>query len=255
MSIRFKNVTFGYSERMPILHRVDLSIEEGESVLMAGPNGAGKSTVLKLMNGILKPQSGSVMVDDLDTIDTTTPLLASHVAVTFQNPAHQIFARTVRREVLFGPTILHRINANALADESMELFHLTKDALKHPYDLSPAHRKLLTIASAVATDAPYLAFDEPTASLSQPERLVLLNAMDQLRSTRRTLVIVSHDLDFFIRETSKLIIVNAGRIVHVGKPVDIIERKDVARASGISIPLSLRLQQLAIQHTPAPRPQ
>jgi energy-coupling factor transporter ATP-binding protein EcfA2 len=245
MSIRLSNMSFRYSEEALTLHGLNLTIEQGEFVLMAGPNGAGKSTVLKLLNGILKPGSGTITIDNLDTRVTPTAALASLIAVTFQNPADQIFAATVRNEILFGPKLLRRANPAKLTDKCIELFGLEQYASNHPYDLSPAHRKLLTVASAVATDTPILAFDEPTASLSQPERLILLNALNELKREKRTLLIVSHDLDFFIPEATRLVVLNGGEIVHVGNPVDIVNSRQLARTAGISIPLAFRLQRLA----------
>jgi energy-coupling factor transport system ATP-binding protein len=249
MSIRLTNLEFGYSEETPVLHGINLDVAEGEFVLLVGPNGTGKSTLLKLLNGILKPGSGTVSIDGLDTRTTAIPELAAHIAVTFQNPSDQIFAATIREEILFGPKTLRRSNPEQLADESMELFQLSTYALKHPYDLSSAHRKLLTIASAAATDAPILAFDEPTASLSQPERSILLRAMYELKRRKRTLLIVSHDLDFFVPEATMLVVLNEGSIRHVGKPYDIVNSPRVARSAGMNIPLPLRIQRIAAAGT------
>jgi energy-coupling factor transporter ATP-binding protein EcfA2 len=245
MSIRVNNMSFRYSEEALTLDGLNLTIEQGEFVLMAGPNGAGKSTILKLLNGILKPGSGTITIDNLDTRVTPTAALASLIAVTFQNPADQIFAATVRNEILFGPKILRRPNPARLADKSIELFCLGEYASNHPYDLSPAHRKLLTVASAVATDTPILAFDEPTASLSQPERLILLNALNELKREKRTLLIVSHDFDFFIPEAARLALLNAGRIIHIGSPHDLVSKPQLAKAAGMDIPLSFRIQRIA----------
>ena len=244
MSIAIHNVDFRYSEEKPTLQSLNLEIADGEFVLLTGQNGAGKSTILKLLNGILKPATGSIIIDGLDTHLTKTSVLASHIAVTFQNPGDQIFASTVRKEILYGPTILRRPNSGALADHALELFHLGEFATRHPYDLSLAHRKLLTLASAVSSDAPILAFDEPTASLSQPERKVLLSAMHELRNLKHTIIVVSHDLDFFVSEASKLVVLNNGRIAHIGKPQDIVRDRRIARYAGLKLPLSLRIQRI-----------
>lgn len=245
MSIRILNAHFGYSKDQLTLSGLDLNIDEGGFVLIAGANGAGKSTFLKLLNGILKPRSGSISINEFDTRVTPTSVLASHIAVTFQNPADQIFSATVRDEVLFGPRLLQRPNPMQLADASIELLGLRHYSSKHPYDLSPAQRRLLTIASAVATDTPILAFDEPTTSLSQPERLVLLNALRELKHRRRTLIIVSHDLEFFVREATELLVMYEGKIVHRGQPQDIVDNPKLAKSAGIGIPISLRIQKIA----------
>jgi energy-coupling factor transporter ATP-binding protein EcfA2 len=245
MSIRLSNMSFRYSEEALTLDGLNLTIEQGDFVLMAGPNGAGKSTILKLLNGILKPGSGTITIDTLDTRVTPTAALASLIAVTFQNPVDQIFAATVRNEIMFGPKLLRRANPAKLTDKCIELFGLEQYASNHPYDLSPAHRKLLTVASAVATDTPILAFDEPTTSLSQPERLILLNALNELKREKRTLLIVSHDLDFFIPEATRLALLNDGRIIHIGSPHDLVSKPQLAKSAGLDIPLSFRIQRIA----------
>lgn len=245
MSVSVNKLTFGYSRDVPILRNVDLTVNQGEFALLVGPNGVGKSTFLKLLNGILKPDGGTVAIDTLDTRVTPTPVLASHIAVTFQNPADQIFAATVRHEIMFGPRILKRQKPGLLTERALDLFRLRPFASKHPYDLSPAQRRLLTIASAVATDSPILAFDEPTTSLSQPERQTLLEAFNELKRIDRTILVVSHDLDFFIPVVSKLVVMSNGAIMHVGKPADIVEESQLARAAGLKLPLAMRLRGVA----------
>jgi energy-coupling factor transport system ATP-binding protein len=244
MSINVRNLTFGYSKEVTVLRDINLEIQQGEFVLLIGQNGAGKSTFLKLLNGILKPHSGSIHVNGLETTVTPTSKLAAHIAVTFQNPADQIFASTVRDEVLFGPKILGKPNPVNLTEQSLALFRMTDVASKHPYDLPPAQRKLLTIASAVASDASILAFDEPSASLSQTERLILLNGLGELRKANKTLMVVSHDLDVFVPLATRMIILSEGRIVHDGKPVDIVTHAGLARSAGLRLPLLLRLKRM-----------
>jgi energy-coupling factor transporter ATP-binding protein EcfA2 len=244
MSISVRNLTFGYAKETTVLRDINLEIHPGEFALVVGQNGAGKSTFLKLLNGILKPQSGSITINGLDTSRIPTSTLAAHIAVTFQNPADQIFASTVRDEVLFGPRILKKPSPDYLTDSSLALFRMTDVSSKHPYDLPPAQRKLLTIASAAASDESILAFDEPSASLSQTERLILLKGLAELRNNNRTLLVVSHDLDFFVPLATRLIVLANGRIVHDGKPMDIVNHAMVAKSAGLRLPLLLRLKRM-----------
>ncbi len=247
MSIAIEHVAFGYSKGNAVLHDLNLAIREGEFVLIVGPNGAGKSTLLKLLNGILRPDAGDVVIDGFNTRRTPTSELASHISVTFQNPADQLFASTVKQEVLFGPQILRRPNPALLTERSLAMFELDEFASKHPYDLSLAHRKLLTAASAVATDAPILAFDEPSAFLSQPERLTLLHALQEISHQGRTIIAVSHDLDLFLPVVSKLVVLSRGGIRHIGQPDDLLSDPRIARQAEIKVPLPLRLQRLTFQ--------
>ena len=243
MSIAFDHVSFGYSSDRLVLQDLNCSIADGEFVLIVGQNGAGKSTLLKLLNGILKPGRGTVTINSLDTKRAPTAELAAHVAVTFQNPADQIFATSVRDEIRFGPKTLRRTNAEQLTDECIEMFNLGSHADKHPYDLPPALRRLLTIASAVATAAPILAFDEPSASLSQTERSILLHALEELRRQKRTILVVSHDIDLFLPKMTGLVALNEGRMMYNGDPNEVIRNAQLARSCGLILPLALRLEK------------
>lgn len=197
MSIVFEAVHFGYNGSTPVLRGVDCEIGEGEFVLITGRNGAGKSTMLKLFNGLIRPESGRVLVNGLDTRTTTTARLAAQVAVTFQHPSDQIFSATVLGEVRYGPRNLGRPDPDSYARRALELFGLAPFLAMHPYDLHPAHRRLLTMASAAAMGSSFLAFDEPSVHLSQPERKIVLKAVEELRSDKRTMIVVSHDERFF----------------------------------------------------------
>jgi len=197
MSIVFDDVHFAYPESDPVLRDVTCEINSGEFLLLTGDNGSGKSTFLRLLNGLLKPSKGSIAVEGMDTRETATSQLAAVVAVTFQHPSDQIFASTVRAEVRFGPKNLGRSNPDELAEKALDLFGLMAYADTHPYDLPASHRRLLTIASAVAMGTPYLAFDEPSVHLSQPERRIFLDALEALRPEKRTYLIVTHDTGFF----------------------------------------------------------
>lgn len=197
MSIVLESVQFGYGGADPVLRGAHCEIGEGEFVLITGRNGAGKSTMLRLFNGLLRPVSGRVLVNGVDTRTTTTAALAAHIAVTFQHPSDQLFASTVFGEARYGPRNLGRPDPDADARHALELFGLAPFSALHPYDLHPAHRRLLTIASAAAMGSPFLAFDEPSVHLSQPERRIALRALKELKSENRTMIVVSHDERFF----------------------------------------------------------
>ncbi|MBI4427661.1 MAG: ABC transporter ATP-binding protein [Ignavibacteriales bacterium] len=241
MSISLKGVSFSYQPGNPILRDINVDIQRGECVLILGRNGAGKSTLLKLLNGILKPTAGEVLVNGRNTASTPTSDLAAHIAVTFQNPGDQIFASSVRKEILFGPTNLKRQNAELLTDKALTTFGLGSKASRHPYDLLPAERKLLTIASAVATDAPFLAFDEPSAGLSHYERESFTNAFEELKTAGRTFIVVTHDLDFFITLATRVYIISSGGIGYAGSADDVLSQRETLRKLGVRIPLSERL--------------
>jgi energy-coupling factor transport system ATP-binding protein len=241
MSIEFKNVTFRYRAHHDVLNDISLSIHAGSVLLVVGQNGVGKSTLLKLMNGILKPTQGQVFVNALDTALHPTSRLAAEVCVTFQNPADQIFAPTVEEEVGFAPRNLKRSNANALVSEALALCSLQACATHHPYDLPLPQRKMLTVASALSSGCTFLAFDEPTAGLSQLERSVFEHMLRALRAKNRGLIVVSHDLAFFLPYATSVLVLGDGRRVFLGTPDELLNHEGYLRKAGLKLPIPLRL--------------
>ena len=244
MSISLEKVHFSYQPDVPILQDITFEIQRGECVLIIGRNGAGKSTLLKLLNGILKPNQGRILVNGRDTARTPTSELAKEIAVTFQNPGDQIFASSVRKEIMFGPRNLKRHNVVELTERATTLFGLGSKAHQHPYDLLPAERKLITIASAIATDAPFLAFDEPSTGLSQYERGLLTEAVLELRKKGHTFIVVSHDLELFLTLATKVLVISSGRILYEGSSEDFGEKERTLRRFGVTPPLSWRLRRI-----------
>ncbi len=243
MNIELQKVDFTYpGTTQPALTDLSFQIDSGEIVIIAGPNGAGKSTLLRLINGILKPTVGNVFIDGKNSQYTSTAELAAAVSVTFQNPADQIFAPTVRKEIAFGPQNLRRENIVTIVDSTLALFQMQAMAEQHPYDMLPAQRKLLTIASAVAMDTPILAFDEPSAGLSQRERTVLTHVISNLRSQKRTLLIVTHDLEYFLSLATKAIILTSGKKIFEGTSPGLLSKESELRRFGMRFSLCARLK-------------
>ena len=244
MTLEFQNVSFEYRKGQPVLSDLSFSTSTEDLLLIIGQNGVGKSTLLKLLNGILKPTAGRVTVGDLDTSTHSIARLAGEICVTFQNPADQIFAPSVRKEIEFAPRNLKRENVDTLVEEALTLCDLAKVSSHHPYDLPAAQRKLLTVASAIASGTPFLAFDEPSAGLSQIERTVFENLLAKLRQGKRGLVVVSHDLGFFLRYATKVLILAERRLLFSGDPAIVLEQDGLLQQAGLQLPLPLRLARI-----------
>jgi len=244
MTIEFRNVSFHYDRNRPLMNELSFTSLSGDVLLVVGQNGVGKSTLLKLLNGILKPTAGQVLVNGLDTSSHPTSRLAKEICVTFQNPADQIFASTVRKEVEFAPRNLMLANIDHLVDHALSLCGLETLSSHHPYDLPTAQRKLLTIASAIASGAPFLAFDEPSAGLSQVERTVFDRLSAALRDDSRGMIVVSHDLDLLLRYATKILVLERGRMIYCGDPHAILEREEILRRAGLRLPLPFRLEKI-----------
>ena len=243
MRIEFRKVCFAYQPNVPVLSDVSFVLEPGGFLLIVGQNGAGKSTLLKLLNGILKPTGGSVLVGGLDTATSSTDALTRHVCVTFQNPADQLFASTVRREIEFAPRNLKRPDSVRLVEEALSLCELGPVAHQHPYDLPLAQRKVLTVASALASGSPFLAFDEPSAGLSQLERSLLDKLMRSLRAAGRGLLVVSHDLELFLPYASTVLLLHQGTVNFFGEPEQLLREEAILKEAGLRLPTLMRLRK------------
>jgi energy-coupling factor transport system ATP-binding protein len=243
MTIEFRNVHFSYQPNVPVLSGISFDMTAGDFLLILGQNGAGKSTLLKLLNGILKPTVGTISVGGHDTAKHSTATLARHVCVTFQNPADQLFASTVRREIEYAPRNLRRPDAARLVEEALSLCELGPFALQHPYDLPPAQRKVLTAASAIASGSSFLAFDEPSAGLSQLERTVLEKMIASLRASGRGLLVVSHDLGLFLPFASDVLLLNQGTVAFIGTPDQLLHEESILEEAGLRLPALMRLRK------------
>lgn len=248
MTIEFQNVSFEYESSRPLLRNLSFQTGPSEVLLIVGQNGVGKSTLLKLCNGILKPTAGRVLVGELDTKGHRTSMLAREICVTFQNPADQIFAPTVAQEVEFAPQNLRRANPTGLAMQAMALCSLDTVATRHPYDLPPAQRKLLSVASAVASGAPLLAFDEPSAGLSQLEQKGLEKLLASLRLENRGLIVVSHDLGLFLRYATKILVLRQNETLYYGEPQSLRTNEVVLRRAGLKLPIPDRVSHMLGDH-------
>jgi len=245
MTLELDSVTFQYPlSTTPALWNISFTVEPGMCLLVLGHNGAGKSTLLRLLNGILRPAHGSVLLDGAETRNWTTAALARSVAVTFQNPSDQIFASTVRDEAVFGPRNLGRPRAVALAEEALERFGLADLRDRHPYDLRPAQRKLLSLASAVAMDSSILAFDEPGAGLSFPERQTARMALSHEAVRKKSLLVVTHDIETWLPIATHVLLLRQGRIVFLGRSKGILGAESALRRAGVRLPASWRISRL-----------
>jgi energy-coupling factor transport system ATP-binding protein len=247
LTIKTENLHYTYRGGVQALNGITLRIEDGECVLLLGQNGAGKSTFLKHLNGILKPTSGEVLIGETNTKTQNLASLAHFVALSFQNPDDQIFSSTVLEEVTFGPRNLGKEHSSDLANDALRMLRLELEASSHPYDLHLTKRKLLSMASAIAMDTPIIAFDEPTAGFDLRQRQLFGETMVNLKERKKTIILVSHDLDYSIGYSDKVILMDRGRVTFHGSRLELFSRPDLRRllrASGLGPPVLWRMSSL-----------
>lgn len=214
IGLRVEDVHFAYGSEQAALRGVTLAIEPGEQVAVTGANGSGKTTLARCLNGLLRPQRGQVWVGDWDTLGRPVYKLAHRVAYAFQNPDEQICQRTVWDEVAFGPRQLGRRDGQLCEQVTRALAwtHLLDLAHTHPFDLGASGRKLVTIASALAMDTPVVVMDEPTAGLDGFQQAQLAHILVELRQRGRTVLVITHDLDFAAENLDRLVLLRNGQI-------------------------------------------
>ena len=243
--IEFENVSASYDGELPILRDVSFRIPDGDFVAFVGTNGAGKSTTMRLVDGLLKPSSGQVLIDGVPTTQLRTSQLAAKVGFLFQNPDRQICCSTVREELLFGFRAQGRDDAEAEAkvDAMIERFGLDGDA--EPFLLNRGTRQLLALASIIVMEPPVVVLDEPTTGLEFRECAKVMDVIAGLNARGTTVVMVCHDMEVVADYAPRVIAMTAGQVVADGETFAVLRDRDVLARTHLLPPqmvdVSLRL--------------
>ena len=243
--IEFKNVSASYDGELPILRDVGFLIPDGDFVAFVGTNGAGKSTTMCLINGLLKPSSGQVLIDGAPTTQLRTSQLAAKVGFLFQNPDRQICCSTVREELLFGFRAQGRADAEAevKVDAMIERFGFDGDA--EPFLLNRGTRQLLALASIIVMEPPVVVLDEPTTGLDFRECAKVMDVIAELNARGTTVVMVCHDMEVVADYAKRVIAMTAGQVVADGETFAVLRDRDVLARTHLLPPqmvdVSLRL--------------
>jgi energy-coupling factor transport system ATP-binding protein len=233
LPVRLADVRFGYG-RDDVLRGVGLAIDAGESVLLLGPNGAGKTTLTRLLVALARPRTGEVRVGDWDASRRRPDQMASRVGYVFQHPDQQLFARTVREDVAFGPRRLG-LPDEAAAEVLAEL-GLSPLAGSHPYDLPPPVRKLVALAGILAMRTPVLVLDEPTAGMDRALRSRVIDALGRRLKAGVTVLAVSHDLVFAAEIAGRIVVLSEGRVAADRPARDLLTDPPALAALGLRPP-------------------
>jgi cobalt transport protein ATP-binding subunit len=233
-----EDVRFRYPNGVEALKGVSLVIEGGEFIAIMGQNGAGKTTLVKHFNGLLKPSSGAVRVDGVQTTKTTIASLSKTVGFVFQNPDHQLFSETVEEEIAFAlknfgfeqETIQKQVTW-ALNLLSLEQYRKTS-----PFMLSGGERKRVALASVLAWDPQILILDEPTIGQDHEQKDKLRQFIIQLQTQGKTVVIVTHDVEFVAECNPRVVLMKEGKIVADGAGREILTNTETLAESSLVLP-------------------
>jgi energy-coupling factor transport system ATP-binding protein len=229
-ALELRGVSFAYPDGTRALENVDLSIAAGDRVAIVGQNGSGKSTLVRHFNGLLRPGSGEVLVEDRPVGRRHVAELARTVGLVFQNPDRQIFAGSVRAEVAFGPRNLGRRGAELERDvaDAVGAVGLDTQLDTNPYDLGFSRRKLLALASILAMRTPIVVLDEPTTGQDARGVARVQAIVRDLSAAGRTVVAISHDMRFAAESFARVVVMRAGSIVLDGTPAQVFDEVNVA---------------------------
>ena len=241
--IEVKGVSFTHQNGVKALDGVSLSVGRGEFVAIVGENGAGKTTLVKHLNGLLKPATGSVTVDGQDTRSVSTAQLARKVGIAFQNPDHQLFSDTVENELSFA---LRNFGFDEVRIEerltwALEFFSLQQYRRSSPLILSGGEKKRLTLASILAWDPDVVVLDEPTVGQDAIQKEKLTSIIETLKSTGKTIIVVSHDVEFLWSMQPRLVVMKQGRIVEDGPSSRVMLDRELLAGARVSQPQLVRL--------------
>lgn len=216
--IMLEDVHFAYDGLYTALQGVSLQIDDGERVAIMGTNGAGKTTLVKHFNGLLRPDSGRVILDGVDAKRYSVAELARQIGLVMQNPDHQLFLDSVEKEIVFGLKNLGYSEEESLTRCERTLSRLGLEGLldRSPFALSGGERKRVALASVLATEPRVLALDEPTIGQDARQKENLALMLEELNSKGRTVVVVTHDIEFVIEHFPRTIAMANGQIVADG---------------------------------------
>lgn len=250
--IRLAGVDFTYPDGTVALRGVSLAIGRGEFVALLGPNGSGKTTLSRLLNGLLHPTAGRVLVDGTDTRERTVAELALRVGYLFQNPNHQLVSATVRAEIEVGPRArrLPAAEVEARMLRASRLLGLEALLGEHPLLLTLAQKQLVALASLVALEPIVLVLDEPTTALDAAERGAVMSLVESIHATGRTILLVTHEMDLAGEFADRCLALSDGELIFEGSPRELFTDEETLRRASLEPP---QVAQLA-RRLGQPRP-
>ena len=234
--IEMEHVSFAYADQGPSVQDVSFRIEQGEFAAILGANGAGKTTTVRLMDGLLKPTSGRVLIHGADTAQSSVSERARRVGFLFQNPDRQICKNTVREEILFGlQTVRGEEGTEKLqerCDEVLRDFDFTGE--EEPFALSRGQRQRVALASILAVEPEILILDEPTTGLDYLECSHIMDRIRRMNEEKQvTVIMVCHDMEVVLDYARRALVMAGGRLLADGKVPEIF--RDAALMEKASI--------------------
>ena len=247
MSIQVKNLKHIYEKGMPTesvaLEGVSFEVEDGELLGIIGHTGSGKSTLLQHLNGLLKPDEGTIVIGGVDITAPGVSMveIRKRIGLVFQYPEYQLFEETVAKDVAFGPRNLGLADSEIeeRVREALELVGLDYEDMKDrsPFELSGGQKRRVAIAGVIAMRPEVLILDEPTAGLDPKAHKDVLKMIEDVHGkTGNITVLVSHNMADIANLSDKVLVIDSGRVVTMGTPEEVFSKRDELSSVGLDLP-------------------
>ena len=236
-TFQVKDLRFSYVKGREVLHGLNLALDHRPTAII-GQNGAGKTTLVRVLKGLLKPDSGEIRYQGENLETKTVAELASRVGYVFQNPDDQIFKYKVLEEVMFGPLNIGMSpqEAEASAHEALRMVGLDEKAGENPYDLELSDRKMVAIASVLAMNTDVIILDEPTIAQSWNGREKIREIIQAKAAEGKLVIAILHDMDFVANSFARVIAMAHGEILADGAPAEVFRNHPVLEKAALAVP-------------------
>lgn len=249
--IEVRNLSYTYSKNTPFEHKaldnISFQADNGEFIGVIGHTGSGKSTLMQQLNGLLKPDSGTVLLDGQDIFAKGVNLrnVRARVGLVFQYPEYQLFEETVYRDIAFGPKNmgLSEEEIEERVREAARFVDFDEDLLqKSPFELSGGQKRRVAIAGVLAMQPDVLVLDEPTAGLDPYSRERLLAQIRDYHDRKNaTILLVTHSMEDIAATVGRIIVMNDSHIMMDGTPEQVFARAEELIAIGLDVPQITRV--------------
>lgn len=236
-TFQVQDLRFSYVKGREVLHGLNLALDHRPTAII-GQNGAGKTTLVRVLKGLLKPDSGEIRYQGENLETKTVAELASRVGYVFQNPDDQIFKYKVLEEVMFGPLNIgmSQQEAEASAHEALRMVGLDEKAGENPYDLELSDRKMVAIASVLAMNTDVIILDEPTIAQSWNGREKICEIIQAKAAEGKLVIAILHDMDFVANSFARVIAMAHGEILADGTPAEVFRNHPVLEKAALAAP-------------------
>ena len=241
--VSLEDVSFAYPGGTASVDHLNMRVFPGEVVGIVGQNGAGKTTLTKLLNGLLRPASGTVRLAGLDTHEVPTSAIAAHCATLFQNPDYQLCKDTVLEEVAFGLTLqgVDEKDAQTRARAVIERFGLPAD--EAPFSLSRGQRQMVALASVVVTEPEVVLLDEPTSGLDYRECMTVMDTVSKMAERGCAVIMVCHDMEVVSDFAERIVVMANGHILDRGGTLEMFSNAELMREASVKAPQVIELSE------------